>query len=197
MAPGAPSRPPARPRGTRRWRQPTLRPYAVRHEGDRPGVAARRSTTGGGGAGMNVARDEEFERVRNRWLDDESPSSRLADWVGTFTVVGRELMSPDERQLLAELPEEFTVYRGFAHPSARGGLSYTLDRDIAAFFASRAAKLGDHDDIGPRILSGRIRRSDVLALFLSRREVEVVLDPDDITVTEELPVSETARREEL
>ena len=45
MAPGAPSRPPARPRGTRRWRQPTLRPYAVRHEGDRPGVAARRSTT--------------------------------------------------------------------------------------------------------------------------------------------------------
>ena len=41
---GAPSRPPARPRGTRRWRQPTLRPYAVRHEGDRPGVAALRST---------------------------------------------------------------------------------------------------------------------------------------------------------
>lgn len=84
------------------------------------------------------------------------------------------LMNAGERRALMNMPKEFTVYRGFI--GNRGeGLSWTIDRSKAEWFACRFAML--HDRGSPRICEGRVKKKDVLAYFNGRKEKEIVVDP--------------------
>jgi hypothetical protein len=80
-------------------------------------------------------------------------------------------MEPEDRKWLASLPERVTVYRGQA-AGRRAGISWSTDRAVGGRFARRSAWSGE-----PVLLTGRIRRSDVIAAFTGRNESEVLAFP--------------------
>jgi hypothetical protein len=76
-------------------------------------------------------------------------------------------MKPSEYRVLMAGPDELTVYR--AHrPKETDWIAYTLDPQIAA---SRFAQQRGVDEVK----AYRVRREDVLALFLRRGEKEVLV----------------------
>ena len=64
-------------------------------------------------------------------------------------------MSPEERDVLKGLPQEFTLYRGVGQNGNSTGLSWTLSREKAVFFAQRFR--------GDQLLTATAKRDDVHA----------------------------------
>jgi len=77
---------------------------------------------------------------------------------------GREnLMEPDERDVLARLPDVLTVYRGYSDDNCEGfadGIAWTLDRREAIWCAN-----SEHDSDNPRVITGKVRKEDVWAYY--------------------------------
>lgn len=82
----------------------------------------------------------------------------------------QHLMDFTEQLALENLPEEFTIWRG-CYASNKWGLSWSLDREVAAMFPTlhRYRQQGQ-----PLLVKARIRKRDVLALKLDRGEAEVI-----------------------
>jgi len=122
--------------------------------------------------------------VGDVWLDSAAPSDSEdlweEVWSRAFTQSGKRrktslrVMSPAERRALDELPETITVWRGCSREGAVDGFSWTLDREMAIWFAYRFGGRGDE----PAILAEvSVSKESVLAYFERRRESEVVLWP--------------------
>ena len=79
------------------------------------------------------------------------------------------LMDENEYEQYLSLPEEITVYRGIRGRGRLEALSWTLDIDKAEWFAKRWNK-------GGKVYSARVKKEDVLAVFTSRNEDEIVVD---------------------
>ncbi len=79
------------------------------------------------------------------------------------------LMDDDEQKQYSALPEEITVYRGIRGRGRLEALSWTLDIDKAEWFAKRWNK-------GGKVYSAMVKKEDVLAVFTSRNEDEIVVD---------------------
>ncbi len=79
------------------------------------------------------------------------------------------LMDDDEQKQYSTLPEEITVYRGIRGRGRLEALSWTLDIDKAEWFAKRWNK-------GGKVYSAMVKKEDVLAVFTSRNEDEIVVD---------------------
>ena len=77
---------------------------------------------------------------------------------------GREnLMEPGERALLARLPEQFTVYRGFWDEEGfEDGNAWTLDRRAAVWYANWCWN-NEHEP--PTIAQGMVTREDIVAFW--------------------------------
>lgn len=92
-------------------------------------------------------------------------------------------MNPEEQAALAAMPREIRVFRGQSalHPP---GMSWTPDRDRAVWFAFR---LRPEE---PTVISGRVRRDDVLAYLTGRGEDEIVVLPERVEV--EAPMAASA-----
>jgi len=120
--------------------------------------------------------DARFWRlVRETWDDTEFPHARLDQWIEMWSIgrPARECaMDEDERAKLATLPDILRVWRG----GRAAGLSWTLDRDKAVWFARR---FKDRDN---KLLSGVLRRGAVLAYLDGRGESEVVAVPNSVRV---------------
>jgi hypothetical protein len=75
---------------------------------------------------------------------------------------GREnLMEPDERDVLARLPDVLTAYRGYTDDDWEGyaeGIAWTLDRREAVWYAN-----WERDSDNPRVITGKVRKEDVWA----------------------------------
>jgi hypothetical protein len=84
------------------------------------------------------------------------------------------MMEPAELAALALMPERFTVYRG-CYPLNRPGLSWSLDRDIAARFPYLDRYSGPARRYGqtPILRTGTIARSRAV-LKLDRNEREII-----------------------
>ena len=81
---------------------------------------------------------------------------------------GREnLMEPEERDMLASLPDELKVYRGYAYEDDDDeqyfaeGIAWTLDRHHAVWFANRYRE----PEIAHRLITGKVSKKDVWAYF--------------------------------
>lgn len=87
----------------------------------------------------------------------------------------RAMMSDEENGVLVNLPEKVTVYRGVQERSEKSikGLSWTLDIDVAKWFASR---LGQEGYVYESIIS----KEHILAYFGQRGESETVVDPNQL-----------------
>ena len=79
------------------------------------------------------------------------------------------LMDEDEQKQYSDLPEEITVYRGIRGRGSLKALSWTTDVAQAEWFAKRWDKNG-------KVYSATVDKEDVLAVFASRGESELVVD---------------------
>lgn len=90
--------------------------------------------------------------------------------------VPEAIVTEDERNTLADLPDIVRVYRGQIFSdgqSAPTGMSWTLNEKVADWYAAPVPAIGE-----PRgwVMSATIPKSAILALFLERGEQEVVID---------------------
>lgn len=121
--------------------------------------------------------DRDFaEFLSETWIQTEFPNSDInvskKDFVRFFKKANKEiLMDPDEYQIYKDIPERIKVYRGLQKNAEVSALSWTLDRNVAEWFATRF-----HNQ-DPKIAEGWINKSAVLAYFDGRNEKEIVLDP--------------------
>jgi hypothetical protein len=115
--------------------------------------------------------------VSDAWADSENVFQNFDAWreLWSLPVPHRALtMTDDELAALAALPNEIQVYRGVRHRKAVKGLSWTTDRDKAQWFAKRFS------GGTPRLVSGVVKKSDVLAHLLGRNESEIVVLPEHV-----------------
>ena len=144
------------------------------------------------------------------WIQTEGPNQDAnvskREFVEMFQKASTEnLMNLDERRKLAELPDELTVYRGVTEKNKDNirALSWTMKRETAERFANRFKSKG-------RVYRAKVRKEDILAVFLGRNESEVIVDPKNLkeislcepamtgaieTAVKEHPYSETAGQE--
>ena len=109
------------------------------------------------------------------WRDSENIREFPEAWHGLWASdrPGREQsMSEEEREALAAMPDEITVYQG--HTSERDdGWSWTTELRVAEWFANRFALLeGDT----PMVSTGVVSKAEVIAYFTARSESEIVVD---------------------
>jgi hypothetical protein len=114
------------------------------------------------------------------WVDSESIGQTADEWVEMLdSTRPGSMMSPEEAEALAALPERIEVFRGAVEGVNEDGLSWTLDRERAEWFAGRFAAEGDV----PLVLVGEVARADVAALLTGRGEDEIVVrDPGVVDV---------------
>jgi hypothetical protein len=122
------------------------------------------------------------------WTDTENFWQSLDEWRDMWGDMWsddemehrREAMDDSERAALDGLPEVITVYRGISYLPQISGLSWSLDRDKAMWFARRYRQT-EHRVL----LTGEVAKSDVLAHFLGRGEFEIVALPENVEVINE------------
>ena len=114
--------------------------------------------------------DKYWSLLASIWTDTENGWQNLDTWRALFASErpGRgHLMDADERFTLANLPETVEIYRGCTNKLNEDGISWTLNRDKAEFFANRFSN-------GGIVLSKQINKSDIIAVFNGRGEAEVI-----------------------
>lgn len=127
-----------------------------------------------------VAVDELRALLAAWWLDAEGPSNLgVVRWVRLFKAAGFVA----DRAGTEPPIDPLTVYRGIQGYGRRRGLSWTLDRDRAAWFARRFPHFG-----ASVVLVARPRPRHVLGIFHGREEAEVVVNPRGLRNLREIVV---------
>ena len=80
------------------------------------------------------------------------------------------MMTEVEQQFLFKLPNAFKIYRGCIEGLNEGGLSWTLDKSRAEFFANR---FGKHGIVKQRT----INKPEIIAYLNGRSEQEIIIRP--------------------
>lgn len=120
--------------------------------------------------------DEYWKLLSDIWTDTENMWQNLDEWVECLNE-DREgqtenFMDETERKTLASLPEKVRIFRGTLEGNAPG-LSWTLDRKRAEWFARRLAR-GNK----PVLISAWVRRDDIIAYLSARNEDEIIILPE-------------------
>ena len=116
--------------------------------------------------------DEYWEILARIWTDSENIWQNLPEWVELLDANrSGSPMSDEEAAALASMPDPISVYRGAAEDVNEDGLSWTVDRERAEWFARRSAT----DEAAPVLLAGEVAKADVVAYFTGRSESEVVV----------------------
>jgi len=93
------------------------------------------------------------------------------------------MLDEDELKLLNSLPNEVKIWRGVKVDDVLDddniGLSFTLNKDKAIWFAERFAQAGVSQAI---LIEAVVKRDDILSIFLNRDEEEVIVNPEDIKI---------------
>ncbi len=104
---------------------------------------------------------------------NQDPNFRQAGLLSLFKSADpKALMEPHEYERFLALDEVVTVYRGVTPYNADNvkALSWTLKKQTAEWFAGRFGQEGC-------VYRAEIAKEHVLALFLGRGEMEVIVDP--------------------
>lgn len=108
---------------------------------------------------------EFLDLLREVWVDSENIWQNLSTWRSLLI----PLVGTDPWKTLTDLPDELMVYRG----GTAFGLSWTLDKDKAKWFANRLKR--DHP-----VYEGKILKKHAVGYLTERGEEEIVLDPKKI-----------------
>lgn len=132
------------------------------------------------GAGYLSERDA-ASALNFAWTTCEAPNNdpnlSRRELLALFRSVSPSLlMDEEELQAYERLPDTATVYRGVTPYNAKmvKGLSWTLDRDTAEWFARRYGSDG-------QVYQAQIEKAHIHAVFLGRNEAEVIVDPKYLT----------------
>jgi hypothetical protein len=105
------------------------------------------------------------------WTDTENAWQHLDEWRELFNSSRpkrQRLMDRDEVLAYDSLPDTVKVYRGCQKGINEDGISWTLKRDKAEWFATRFSKDG-------LVLEKEIQKKDIIAVFTNRNEFEVII----------------------
>lgn len=112
--------------------------------------------------------------LRDIWIDSESPYINIEVWKRLFSNKRRKkkrlLIDKADRKAWKELPDVLTIYRGVQHDGPDTGMSWTLSKEKAIFFAKRFA---NGKETG-RVLEKQICKSEAIAYFNGRSEQEII-----------------------
>lgn len=117
------------------------------------------------------------------WSDTELPSSHLDAWVSLWKgwahrEPGYLAPSPEDLEVLMRLRDQGTVqvWRGVGTEGVPRGLSWTLNKKTAMWFAERFTTTpGD-----AHVICGWVPGNKIISYTNARREEEVVVLPDDV-----------------
>ena len=132
-------------------------------------------------AAPNLSKADFSTILADAWIRSEQPnhdpnlsqSKLLAMFRAADPTI---LMNDKERESLDALGDTITVYRGVHSAKSSGvkAMSWTLDRETAAWFAGRYGRQGC-------VYEAKIEKAHICALFLGRNESEVILNPKYLT----------------
>lgn len=125
--------------------------------------------------GETTVMDDEtyWKLVAFVWIGDDFPHL-LDEWPELLTAdrPGREaMMDAAERDKLAALPKRVEVHRGSSFRTGPAGLSWTLDRERAVWFAKRPVTGNG------MVTTGRCLSHRIIALLDARSESEILVFP--------------------
>ena len=126
--------------------------------------------------------------LRDVWITTEFPHQMPnAELIRLFRNAEQKyLMTKDEVKALGILPEVIPIYRGLQYPKTRRkALSWTTKIEVAKWFATRWHKSGTTP---PRIITSKIKKSDVYMYCLQRNESELVVNPNRLMKMSEVTV---------
>jgi hypothetical protein len=112
------------------------------------------------------------------WCDTEFPNDETDFWRrvwGSADPLKRSAMDPDDLAKFDQLPEEVIVWRGVDCEEAIHGMSWTLDRDVGVYFATR---FGSCDSF---LAQGKVKKDRIAAYIGGRKEAEVVILPEHVS----------------
>ena len=87
------------------------------------------------------------------------------------------LMSKLEQQYYKNLPEEIIIYRGMTlleYESKNFGISWTLKKSIANFFAHKYKRNHDTNHLKKMVYSLTIKKKNAIAFLNARKEFEII-----------------------
>ena len=117
--------------------------------------------------------DTEYWRLLSDvWIDTENQYAYLNEWkklLASKRPNRHYMMGEEEDNILRSLSNQVTIYRGCQKGLNEDGLSWTLDKSKAKFFANRFGKKGI-------ILERKVPKSDIMAVLLGRGESEVICE---------------------
>lgn len=121
------------------------------------------------------------------WVDSEGtsqdPNCSLSQLIEWFTEADKKaLMDDEDYQVFDTLPSEFSVYRGISTHGNTNGLSWTLNRETAEWFAKRFSFDGGKGTV----IEATAKKEDVLAYFNDRNEQEIVINPQKLVNVKKL-----------
>lgn len=119
--------------------------------------------------------NEYWKILREIWVCSENNWQDLDAWklclFQTKRTCGQILfMTEDDYQFYENLPEEFEVHRGYQPGLNKDGLSYTLDKQKAFWFANRCGHQG-------KVASHTVSKNMIFAYLSGGNESEIILKP--------------------
>lgn len=124
-----------------------------------------------------------WELVAWAYTDSENVPENFALW-GRLLCAERperhRMMTQSEREVLANLPDRIEVFRGDVRKQPRD-YSWTIDRDVAVWFAERTARLENRSRA--LVLEGVVEKRFVVAYKNSRNESELIVAPHHVSIS--------------
>jgi hypothetical protein len=134
--------------------------------------------------------EEYWPLIRATWERSQMIAPNLAGWKKLLQSrrPRRELMmTAKERLYLASLPDEFLVYRGCLMSRGSEGISWTLNKRRAEFFAryslgQRSATAVDTEFLvgKPAVIRGSCKKRDVIAYLNGKKHQEILIFPSKV-----------------
>jgi hypothetical protein len=132
-------------------------------------------------AAPNLSKADFSTILADAWIRSEQPNHdpnlSQSKLLAMFRAADPKiLMDAEEQEKLEALGDTVTVYRGVHSAKSNGvnAMSWTLDRETAAWFAGRYGRQGC-------VYEAKIEKAHICALFLGRNESEVILNPKYLT----------------
>jgi hypothetical protein len=117
-----------------------------------------------------AAQKRAARKVRGAWsfgLDSQAQQSAWAHLL--YTIDPMDFMLPRERKKFDELPDQFTVYRGF-QGNRRESISWTLSFEVAEMFSNLNEMLPKG-----KVIERSVRKSEIFALIDNDEQVIIIL----------------------
>ena len=115
--------------------------------------------------------------TENFWQE----SARWAKLLGSKRGERDAFMMPEEREHLAGLPDQLTIYRGVNGRGKRLSWAWTLDRDKAVWFAERLAEI--RTGRPPTVFTATAEKHEAIGYLGRRGESEIVVPPSKLIIT--------------